>query len=68
MKQFEQLIQALSNVGLATEVRNGDADYVLVFVKVASQHHLHGEVFRSRYVRITRVGFQHPALLYRTRP
>jgi hypothetical protein len=33
---------------LATEVRNGDANSVLVFVKVASQEHMYAEVYRSR--------------------
>lgn len=46
--KFEQLVQALESVGLATEVRNGDKHSVLVFVKVASEEHLFGEVYRSR--------------------
>lgn len=46
--KFEQLVQALASVGLATEVRNGDKHSVLVFVKVASEEHLFGEVYRSR--------------------
>jgi anoctamin-10 len=49
--QFEKLCEALSNVGLQTEVRNGDAHSVLLFVRVASDEHLHGEVYRSRYLR-----------------
>jgi anoctamin-10 len=48
--QFEKLCEALSNVGLQTEVRNGDAHSVLLFVRVASDEHLHGEVYRSRYL------------------
>lgn len=47
--QFEKLVKALANVGLATEVRNGEKQSLLVFVKVASEEHLFGEVYRSRY-------------------
>jgi anoctamin-10 len=39
-------------VGLATEVRNGGKHSLLVFVKVASEEHLFGEVYRSRYVTL----------------
>jgi len=46
--QFVKLIQALNDVGLATEVRNGDNCAVLIFVKVASDRHLKVEVYRSR--------------------
>jgi anoctamin-10 len=46
--QFVQLIQALNDVGLITEVRNGDNCAVLIFVKAASEKHLHAEVYRSR--------------------
>ncbi|KAH5095576.1 hypothetical protein HBI38_030650 [Parastagonospora nodorum] len=46
--QFEKLCEALANVGLQTEVRNGDSHSVLLFVRVASDEHLHGEVYRSR--------------------
>ncbi|CAO2658253.1 Nn.00g059760.m01.CDS01 [Neocucurbitaria sp. VM-36] len=46
--QFEKLCEALSNVGLQTEVRNGDSHSVLLFVRVASDEHLFGEVYRSR--------------------
>lgn len=48
-KQFEELVQALAKVGLATEVRTGESHSLLVFVKVASDEHLYGEVYRSRY-------------------
>lgn len=51
VSKFEKLISALASVGLATEVRNGDNSSVLVFCKVASEEHLHGEIYRSRYVR-----------------
>lgn len=46
--QFAKLIQVLNEVGLETEVRNGDNCAVLVFVKVASSKHLDAEVYRSR--------------------
>ncbi|KAF2501445.1 DUF590-domain-containing protein [Lophium mytilinum] len=46
--KFEQLVQALASVGLATEVRNGDKHSLLLFVRVASEEHLFGEVYRSR--------------------
>jgi anoctamin-10 len=42
------LIQALNDVGLTTEVRNGDNCAVLIFVKAASATHLGAEVYRSR--------------------
>jgi hypothetical protein len=48
--QFEKLCEALSSVGLQTEVRNGDSHSVLLFTRVASDEHLHGEVYRSRSV------------------
>lgn len=47
-REFEELIKALNDVGLATEVRNGDNFAVLIFVKVASDRHLRAEVYRSR--------------------
>lgn len=43
-----KVIQALNDVGLSTEVRNGDNCAVLVFVKIASERHLRAEVYRSR--------------------
>lgn len=46
--QFIQLIQALNDVGLITEVRNGDNCAVLIFVKAASEKLLNAEVYRSR--------------------
>jgi anoctamin-10 len=46
--QFIKLIEALNDVGLATEVRNGDNCAVLIFVKVALERHLQAEVYRSR--------------------
>jgi hypothetical protein len=47
-EQFVKLIKALNDVGLSTEVRNGDNCAVLIFIKVASQSHLRAEVYRSR--------------------
>ncbi|KAF2190943.1 DUF590-domain-containing protein [Zopfia rhizophila CBS 207.26] len=46
--KFERLVEALASVGLDTEVRNGDKLSVLLFVRVASDEHLFGEVYRSR--------------------
>lgn len=43
---FRQLIRSLATVGLATEVRNGEDHSLLVFVKVASEAHLHAEIYR----------------------
>jgi anoctamin-10 len=50
--QFEKLCEALANVGLQTEVRNGDSHSLLLFVRVASDKHLFGEVYRSRSVQL----------------
>jgi hypothetical protein len=50
--QLEKLCEALANVGLQTEVRNGESHSVLIFVRVASDEHLFGEVYRSRYARL----------------
>ncbi|KAF2097207.1 DUF590-domain-containing protein [Rhizodiscina lignyota] len=47
-EEFSSLVEALGNVGLATEVRNGESHSLLIFVKVASEEHLFGEVYRSR--------------------
>ncbi|KAI7335819.1 DUF590-domain-containing protein, partial [Hortaea werneckii] len=46
--RFEQLMQKLASVGLATEVRNGEKHSLLVFVRVASEQHMFGEIYRSR--------------------
>ncbi|KAF2473063.1 DUF590-domain-containing protein [Lindgomyces ingoldianus] len=48
ISKFEELVQALASVGFNTEVRNGDLQSVLLFVRVASDEHLFGEVYRSR--------------------
>ncbi|KAI1648629.1 DUF590-domain-containing protein [Daldinia loculata] len=45
---FTQLIEALTRVGLASEVRYGDGSSLLVFVKVASEKHLTNHIYRER--------------------
>lgn len=45
---FKKLMRALSRVGLATEVRNGDSCCLLIFVKVGSEKHFAQAVYRSR--------------------
>ncbi|KAK4450641.1 Anoctamin-10 [Podospora aff. communis PSN243] len=45
---FVQLIQALANVGFATEVRNGGKSSLLVFTKIASEKLLNNQVYRYR--------------------
>ncbi|TKW51135.1 Uncharacterized protein CTA1_12665 [Colletotrichum tanaceti] len=44
---FVQLIEALTHVGLTTEVRRGDKQSVLVFIKIADKF-LNDQVYRSR--------------------
>lgn len=45
---YVQLIEALTSVGLASEVRPGDDTSILVFVKMASEALLREQVFRAR--------------------
>ncbi|KAI0176073.1 DUF590-domain-containing protein [Hypoxylon sp. FL1284] len=45
---FTQLIEALTRVGLASEVRGGDESSLLVFVKVASPNYLASHIYRER--------------------
>ncbi|KND88807.1 Uncharacterized protein TOPH_06579 [Tolypocladium ophioglossoides CBS 100239] len=45
---FVQLVQALTHVGLATEVRNGEENSLLIFVKIVSQDLLARQVYRAR--------------------
>ncbi|KAI1498720.1 calcium-activated chloride channel-domain-containing protein [Biscogniauxia marginata] len=45
---FTQLIEDLTRVGLASEVRGGDESSVLVFVKVASDKYLSTQIYRER--------------------
>ncbi|KAI2635391.1 DUF590-domain-containing protein [Xylaria nigripes] len=46
--RFSQLIEALTKVGLAVEVRHGDESSLMVFVKVASDQYLASQVYRER--------------------
>ncbi|KAH8889662.1 DUF590-domain-containing protein [Thozetella sp. PMI_491] len=45
---FVQLIEALAEVGFATEVRTGDKSSLLVFAKIASDDLLNRQVYRYR--------------------
>lgn len=45
---FVQLVEALANVGFATEVRNGAKSSLLVFTKIASDKLLKSQVYRYR--------------------
>ncbi|KAI1737301.1 calcium-activated chloride channel-domain-containing protein [Xylaria scruposa] len=45
---FIQLVEVLTKVGLASEVRHGDNSSVLVFVKVASNQYLASQIYRER--------------------
>ncbi|KAJ6444621.1 plasma membrane channel protein [Purpureocillium lavendulum] len=45
---FVQVVESLTRVGLATEVRSHDAEALLLFVKVASADLLARHVYRSR--------------------
>lgn len=48
MERFQKLVERLGSVGLATEARLGDDHSILVFVRVVSEEHMFGEVYRSR--------------------
>lgn len=45
---FAKLVQALARVGLQIEVRNGDNNCLLVFVRAGSDKILNHHVYRSR--------------------
>ena len=45
---FQKLIRTLASVGLETEVRNGDNNSVLVFVKAANAKKFGDMIYRSR--------------------
>ncbi|ODA76357.1 hypothetical protein RJ55_08203 [Drechmeria coniospora] len=45
---FVLLVESLNRVGLTTEVRGGDEDSLLVFVKIASRDLLAKQVYRAR--------------------
>ncbi|KAI9676656.1 MAG: hypothetical protein M1829_002973 [Trizodia sp. TS-e1964] len=46
--QFRKLVQALAEVGLDTEVRNGGNLSLLLFLRIASEKHLVAIAYRSR--------------------
>ncbi|KAI1821534.1 DUF590-domain-containing protein [Xylaria intraflava] len=46
--RFSQLIEALTRVGLAVEVRHGDECSLMVFVKVASNQYLASHIYQER--------------------
>ena len=48
MERFHKLVERLGSVGLATEARLGEDHSLLVFVRVVSEEHMFGEVYRSR--------------------
>lgn len=48
ISKFQDLIRALADVGLETEVRNGEDSTVLVFVKAADEKIFSDVVYRSR--------------------
>ena len=51
IKQFQKLVRALAEVGLQTEVRNGENHTLLVFVKALDEEVLANATYRSRYAR-----------------
>lgn len=48
ISQLESLLRKLSEVGLQTEVREGDESTVLVFVRASRKKHLRHAVYQSR--------------------
>jgi anoctamin-10 len=46
--EFTKLVKGLAAVGLDVEARDGGENSVFVFVKVANEDHLKGEVYRTR--------------------
>lgn len=48
--KFERLVVALAEVGISSQVRNGEDQTLLVFTRVANKERLYGEVYRSRSV------------------
>ena len=48
ISNFQNLIRALADVGLETEVRNGEDSTLLVFVKAADEKIFSEVVYRSR--------------------
>ncbi|KAJ1331747.1 hypothetical protein MN608_05209 [Microdochium nivale] len=45
---FTQLVEDLTKIGLATEVRDGHDSSLLIFVKVASEQYLSTQIYRER--------------------
>ena len=45
-----KLLQALAQVGLAIEIRNGDNQSLMILVKIASDKQLSHQIYRSRSV------------------
>ncbi len=48
ISKFQNLIRALADAGLETEVRNGEDATLLVFVKAADEKIFSDVVYRSR--------------------
>jgi anoctamin-10 len=48
ISKFQDLIRALADVGLETEVRNGEDSTLLVFIKAADENIFGDVVYRSR--------------------
>ena len=48
MKRYQNLVEKLALIGLATEVRIGNAHSLLILVRVVSEEHMFGEIYRSR--------------------
>jgi hypothetical protein len=49
---YEKLIEALARVGLNIEVRSGENQSILVFVKATNDERFNNQIYRSRYVSI----------------
>lgn len=47
-QKLELLVHRLASIGLATEVRSGEDHSILVFVRVDSDQHMFGEIYRAR--------------------
>ena len=48
ISKFQDLIRALADVGLETEVRNGEDSTLLVFIRAADENIFGDVVYRSR--------------------
>jgi len=47
-ENFDLLVRKLADAGLASEVRQGEQNSLLILVKVASADHMFAEIYRSR--------------------